>query len=73
MKNLINKILFLFIACFISVIVCVITYFVKNEDINDFEIYSALIFALVLWLYYLFTGKLNKWYIIPNKKINHLK
>ncbi len=67
MKNIINKILFLLLACFISVSISIAFSFIKNENVTELKIYTAVIYSVIIWLYYLISGKLNEWTFTPKK------
>jgi len=61
MKNLLNKLLFLLTSCIIVIAINIIFSLVQKRPLLGFDFYSALVYGVVLWLYYLISGKLENW------------
>ena len=61
MKNLFNKLLFLFLCCFISGTVNLIASYFRDSDFFGSNFYFALFLGWGYWLMLLLSGKLEHW------------
>jgi ABC-type sugar transport system permease subunit len=61
MKNLPNKLLFLFLCCFISGTVNLIASYLLDRNFFGSNFYFALFFGGGYWLIVLLSGKLEHW------------
>ncbi len=61
MKNLPNKLLFLFLCCFITGTVNIIASFCLDRDFFAPDFYVALFVASGYWCFLLVLGKLEHW------------
>jgi putative flippase GtrA len=61
MKSLLNKLVLLIITCALTVGAAILIPTVRSEPITRHDIYLALIIGVVLWIFYMFTGRLKDW------------